>query len=167
MELVIGMDVLREYWWIALIVAALVVALLLLRPRQRVRLTETAPVRPHMAYAKPSEGRGLAGEAAAAASDVTGQVIGAPVRRQLDGEAEAGDDLTRIKGVGPRFSDALHALGFERFVQLAKLSSAEIERIDPQLGAFSGRITRDRIVEQADYLARGDIDGFEQAFGKL
>jgi len=43
----------------------------------------------------------------------------------------------------------------------------EIERIDNQLGAFSGRLTRDRIVEQADYLARGDIDGYEQRFGKL
>ena len=30
-----------------------------------------------------------------------------------------------------------------------------------------GQVTRDRIVEQADYLARNDIDGFEQQFGKL
>ena len=42
-----------------------------------------------------------------------------------------------------------------------------IDRLDPQLGAFRGRIARDRIVEQADYLARGDVDGFEQRFGKL
>ncbi len=47
------------------------------------------------------------------------------------------------------------------------MSPAEIERLDPQLGAFRGRIIRDRIVEQAAYLARGDIDGFEQRFGKL
>ena len=43
----------------------------------------------------------------------------------------------------------------------------EIERLDEQLGAFRGRIKRDRIVEQADYLARGDTDGFEQRFGAL
>ena len=43
----------------------------------------------------------------------------------------------------------------------------EIERLDEQLGAFRGRINRDRIVEQADYLARNDIDRFEQNFGKL
>ena len=72
-----------------------------------------------------------------------------------------------MKGVGPKFADALHALGFARFDQLARLSPTEIERLDEQLGAFSGRITRDRIVEQADYLARNDIDGFEQRFGKL
>ena len=47
------------------------------------------------------------------------------------------------------------------------LTPTEIERLDAQLGAFRGRIARDRIVEQADYLARNDIDGFEQRFGKL
>jgi predicted flap endonuclease-1-like 5' DNA nuclease len=47
------------------------------------------------------------------------------------------------------------------------LSPTEIERLDARLGTFAGRITRDRVVEQADYLARNDIDGFEQKFGKL
>jgi hypothetical protein len=35
------------------------------------------------------------------------------------------------------------------------------------LGAFRGRFERDRIQEQADYLARGDIGGYESKFGKL
>ena len=61
----------------------------------------------------------------------------------------------------------LHARGFTRFEQLAHLTAEEIELLDQQLGAVRGRITRDRIVEQAAYLARGDIDGFEQQFGKL
>jgi predicted flap endonuclease-1-like 5' DNA nuclease len=69
--------------------------------------------------------------------------------------------------VGPKFADALHAIGFTRYEQIAHLTPTEIERIDGQLGAFRGRLTRDRIVEQADYLARGDTDGFEQRFGKL
>jgi predicted flap endonuclease-1-like 5' DNA nuclease len=58
-------------------------------------------------------------------------------------------------------------MGFHSFEQIARLTPTEIERIDPQLGAFRGRLTRDRIVEQADYLARNDTDGFEQRFGKL
>ena len=120
-----------------------------------------------MAHATRAEGRGLAGEAAAAASDVTGQLLGARVHRELAGEKEPGDDFCRMKGVGPKFADALHALGFTRFEQVAHLTPTEIDRIDAQLGAFSGRLTRDRIVEQADYLARGDLDGFEQRFGKL
>lgn len=163
------MHVIQEYWPAVLVAAALVVIalLLLLRPRQRIRLTDSAPVRPHMQKTERPEGRGLAGEAAAATSDVTGQLLGAPVHRKLGGGGAAGDDFSRMKGVGPKFADALHALGFHRFEQLAHLTPTEIERIDRQLGAFSGRLTRDRIVEQADYLARNDTDGYEQVFGKL
>jgi len=159
------MDLIREYWWLVVIVVALALALILLRPRQRVTLTDSAPTRPHMPG--PPVGRGLAGEAASATSDVTGALLGAPVRRELDGEKEPGDDFCRMKGVGPKLADALHAQGFTRFEQLAHLTPTEIERIDAQLGAFSGRLTRDRIVEQADYLARDDVDGYEQRFGKL
>jgi len=162
------MDLIREYWWIIAIVVALVLAFILLRPRQRVELTDSAPARPHMAQLKsPAEGRGLAGEAAAATSDITGDILRAPVHSALEGEAGLTDDLCRLKGVGPKFADALQGLGFTRFEQLARLGPTEIERLDGQLGAFRGRISRDRVAEQADYLARNDIDGFEQKFGKL
>jgi predicted flap endonuclease-1-like 5' DNA nuclease len=162
------MDLIQEYWWVIVIVVALVLGFILLRPRQRVQLTDSAPVRPHMAQQKrPPEGRGIAGEAAAAASDVTGEILHAPVHRTLDGGKDPADDLCRLKGVGPKFADALQAIGFTRYEQIAGLTPTEIERIDGELGAFSGRLTRDRIVEQADYLARGDTDGFEQRFGKL
>ena len=161
------MEFIREYWWVIAIVVALALAFILLRPRQRVRLSDSAPVRPHMAHSKPPEGRGVGGEVAAATSDVTGELLGAPVHKRLDGVNEPQDDLCRLKGVGPKFADALHALGFYRFEQIANLTPTEIERIDPQLGAFRGRLTRDRIVEQAAYLARNDTDGFEQRFGKL
>ena len=79
----------------------------------------------------------------------------------------SGDDLSRLKGVGPKFADALRSEGFARFDQIARLTPTEIERLDSRLGSFAGRINRDRIVEQADYLARNDTDGFEQRFGKL
>ena len=163
------MDRIYEYWWlILLLIVGLPVLVLLLRPRQRVKLTDSAPVRPHMASErKPSEGRSIAGEAAAAASDVTGEIFGAPVHRKLEGGASSADDLLLLKGIGPKLADTLHGLGFNRFDQLASLSPTEVERLDNQLGAFRGRLTRDRIVEQADYLARNDIDGFEQRFGKL
>jgi predicted flap endonuclease-1-like 5' DNA nuclease len=162
------MDLIRDYWWLIVIVVALVLAFVLLRPKQRVQLRDSGPVRPHMAHAaRPPEGRGIAGEAAAAASDVTGEILGAPVHQSLNGEGSPSDDLCRIKGVGPKFADALRAIGFHRYEQIAALTPTEIERIDSQLGAFRGRLTRDRIVEQADYLARDDADGFEQRFGKL
>ena len=163
------MELIRDYWpLVAIAVAiALLVLFLLLRPRQKIRLTDSAPTRPHMAYDRPPEGRGLAGEAATATSDVTGELIDARVHDKLHEVNQGHDDLLQLKGVGPRFADALHELGFHRFEQLASLSPNEVERLDQNLGAFRGRIGRDRIVEQADYLARGDVDGFEQKFGKL
>jgi predicted flap endonuclease-1-like 5' DNA nuclease len=161
------MELIREYWWLLIVVAGLILAFILLRPRQRVRLTDSGPTRPHMPQWRPPEGRGLVGEAAAATSDVTGELLGAPVHRKLDGVTDPQDDFCMIKGVGPKFADALHGLGFHRFEQLAGLTPVEIERLETQLGAFRGRLARDRIAEQADYLARGDVDGFEQKFGKL
>jgi predicted flap endonuclease-1-like 5' DNA nuclease len=160
------MDLIREYWWVIVIVVALVLAFLLLRPKQRVTLTDSAPVRPHMQQGRPREGRGIAGEAAAATTDVAGNIISAPVRRALEGDVPS-DDLCILKGVGPKFADALRAAGFYNFAQIAGLTPVEVDRLDDQLGAFRGRIARDRIVEQAAYLARNDTDGFEQRFGKL
>jgi predicted flap endonuclease-1-like 5' DNA nuclease len=162
------MDLIREYWWLIALVAALVLAFVLLRPKQRVTLTDSAPIRPHMAQKKgPPEGRGLPGEHAAATSDVTGEILSAPVHRSLEGMSDSGDDLSRLKGVGPKFAEALRGAGFTRFEQIAGLTPTEIERLDVRLGTFAGRINRDRVVEQADYLARGDTDGFEHRFGKL
>jgi predicted flap endonuclease-1-like 5' DNA nuclease len=165
------MELVREYW--LLILAALVIlalaALLLLRRRQRVELSnEGAPVRPHMAQSrKAGEGHGIASEAAAALGDVSGQIIDAPVHANLPGASGPPDDLQRLKGVGPKFVAILNQFGIIRFDQLARLSEADIEQLDKHLGPFRGRLQRDQIPLQADYLARGDEDGFEQRFGKL
>ncbi|MGH6659830.1 MAG: hypothetical protein ACREBM_09315 [Sphingomicrobium sp.] len=164
------MNVLAQYWWLILIGLAVLVilAFVFLRPRQNVRLSDSVPLRPHMAQpGKAREGRGLAGEAAAAASDVAGAIVGAPVHGKLGGHEAGSDDLLMLKGIGPKLAETLQSLGFNRFEQIANLSANEVERLDEQLGAFRGRLTRDRVVEQAAYLARNDIDGFEQKFGKL
>jgi predicted flap endonuclease-1-like 5' DNA nuclease len=165
-----NIDLVREYWWVLpILVGVALLAFLLLRPRQSVRLSDSAPVRPHMAVAPDKhEHQGVADAAVAAAADLTSTIIESPGN---DASAtpphEAGDDLVMLKGVGPKLADALYRLGFHRFEQIAGLSATEVERLDEQLGAFRGRLTRDRIVEQAAYLARGDRDGFEQRFGKL
>jgi predicted flap endonuclease-1-like 5' DNA nuclease len=152
------------------VVIAIVVALLLLRPRQRVRLSnDNTPQRPHMAYTpeRGKEGKGLAAQAAGAATDVAGEILHVPVHEHLPGAAGPPDDLVLLKGVGPKFAELLNERGIVKFAQIAHLTADEIHRLDPTLGPFRGRLVRDRIVEQAHYLARGDIDGFEQRFGKL
>ncbi len=77
----------------------------------------------------------------------------------------AGDDLTRIKGLGPKLAATLVGLGVTRFDQIAAWTDADIDRIDALLGRFQGRIRRDSWVDQARYLADGDIEGFQQRFG--
>jgi len=151
-------------------VIALIVAFLLLRPRQRVRLSkDDMPRRPHMAYTpeRGKEGKGLAAQAAGAATDVAGEILHVPVHEQLPGASGPPDDLVLLKGVGPKFAELLNKRGIIKFAQISHLTADEIHRLDPTLGPFRGRLVRDRIVEQAHYLARGDIDGFEQRFGKL
>ena len=75
------------------------------------------------------------------------------------------DDLTRIKGLGPKLAALLGEFGITSFAQIAAWSPKEIERIDAKLGRFSGRIVRDQWVEQAKLLAAGDEPGFAAKFG--
>ena len=179
-------ELLGDYWPVIVLALVLgaIVGFLLFRPRQQVRLSDEAPRRPHMTAelvkkkdpieamrpvptpvpAPRSEGRGLADEAAAAVSDVSGDFLETNVHGELAGAA---DDLQRLKGVGPKFANLLHSQRIFRFEQIARLTPNEVERIDASMGAFRGRFMRDRIVEQADYLARGDEDGYERTFGKL
>ena len=164
------MEFVRDYWLLILIaiVVIAIAAFVVLRPRQRVQLSQdSSPVRPHMPAPPKHEGRGIAAEAAAAVSDVSGEIISAPVHENLPGASGPPDDLTLLKGVGPKFARLLNDLGITRFEQIAQLSEGEMDRLDRQLGAFGGRLGRDQIPLQADYLARGDEDGFEQRFGKL
>ena len=163
------MDVLIANWPLALIGAALALVLLyfLLRPRQRVALTDSAPLRPHMNFAKTGEGKGLGDGAAAAAADIAGSIISARVHDKLPGASGPPDDLVQLKGIGPKLAAMLNRHGLVRFDQIAKLTPAQVDDLDESLGAFRGRLARDHVTDQADYLARGDIDGFEQRFGKL
>jgi predicted flap endonuclease-1-like 5' DNA nuclease len=77
------------------------------------------------------------------------------------------DDLTRIKGIGPKLVEQLSALGVTRFDQIAGWTDEEIDRIDAKLGRFAGRIRRDSWTEQARFLAADDTAGYEAKFGKL
>ncbi len=119
--------------------------------------------RPYM-KAPPAKGAGVADEVAAATTDVAGEVLGIAARPASPGLA---DDLSRLKGVGPKFVARLHELGITRYDQLAGLNANEAAHLDERMGPFQGRLARDRVVEQAAYLARGDIDGFEERFGRL
>ncbi len=103
-----------------------------------------------------------AAEVAAAHQADVAEVVTAPVAPGV-----AGDDLTRLKGVGPKLSARLRELGVVSFAQIAAWSETDLAGIDAQLGTFAGRPTRDGWIEQAQFLAAGDVAGYEAKFGKL
>ncbi|WP_422059167.1 hypothetical protein [Sphingopyxis sp.] len=81
--------------------------------------------------------------------------------------ATKADNLQLLKGLGPKMVVLLNGLGVTSFRQIAEWTDADIAAIDPQLGAFQGRIVRDNLVDQANYLAQGDKAGFEAKYGAL
>jgi predicted flap endonuclease-1-like 5' DNA nuclease len=153
------------------ILAVLVLAFVLMRSRGAPKIERKRDGEPYVAsterpYMKSParEGAGVADEVAAATTDVADEMLGVHTRPQHDGPA---DDLTRLKGVGPKFVARLNELGITRYDQLAGLNANEAAHLEERLGPFQGRLVRDRVVEQADLLARGDKESFEERFGKL
>jgi predicted flap endonuclease-1-like 5' DNA nuclease len=162
---------------IVAVLAVLILGFLIMRPKKappRVERREAEPYvasteRPYVKAAKDGpEGNGVADEVAAATTDVAGEVLGVEAHRELAGaSAGAADDLAKLKGVGPKMVARLSELGITRYAQIAGFNETELAHLDERMGPFKGRLARDRVAEQADYLARGDVDGFEEKFGKL
>ncbi len=90
-----------------------------------------------------------------------------PASPAIAAVADEDDDLLRLKGVGPKLKTLLIELGVTRYAQIAAWGDADIATIDAKLGNFKGRPVRDHWVDQAKYLAAGDIAGFEAKYGKL
>ena len=105
---------------------------------------EPAPPAPEAAPAKPAEPEisGVRPEAV----DVA------------DGE---GDDLKRIKGIGPKNEDQLNALGIFTFVQIAAWTPENVEWVEGYL-SFPGRIEREDWIAQAKQLATGGETEFSK-----
>ncbi|MEO1731449.1 MAG: hypothetical protein AAFR64_11995 [Pseudomonadota bacterium] len=75
------------------------------------------------------------------------------------------DDLSDIKGVGPKLVALLKDEGVTTFAQIAAWTDSDIETIDAKMGRFKGRITRDQWVEQAKLLISEDKSAYEAKFG--
>ncbi|MDZ3831775.1 MAG: hypothetical protein U0S50_08165 [Sphingopyxis sp.] len=128
----------------------------------RFKAPEPAPTPPPAAAPKPAPAAESAAPEPAAPPEPA--PIPAPAPAATDAAA---DNLQLLKGVGPKLATLLNSLGITRFDQIAGWTDADIAEIDPQLGTFQGRITRDNWVDQAGFLARRDKAGFEAKYGAL
>jgi predicted flap endonuclease-1-like 5' DNA nuclease len=162
-----------------IVVIALLFVILLRSRKQHVTFGDqvapprtTTAAKPAPVAATTDEGHGVSDEMTAAIEDVVDQFIG--IDAHPSGQQAAavshetgGDMLTTLKGLGPKAASRLAELGVTHFEQIASWDEKEVDAIDAQMGAFKGRIRRDRWVEQAKLLAAGDTEGFESKFGKL
>lgn len=115
----------------------------------------------------PHEGHSLADEDVAAVADIAGEFLGVDVHAELPGASGPPDNLQTLKGVGAKMAARLNENGICRFDQIASLTPRQVAALDARMDPFRGRIERDRLVEQAGHLARGDIAGFQAKFGNL
>ena len=140
------------------------------------------PVQPAETRAEPAPPAAAVPEAAPPAPKAAAETVAPATKPQAEPVAAAGstesapkipaavgepDNLRLIKGVGPKLNTLLISLGVTRFDQIAGWKEAEINEVDQYLGTFSGRITRDAWIDQAKFLAKDDIAGFEKKYGKL
>ena len=79
----------------------------------------------------------------------------------------AAPDIRQLKGVGDKFAAALEAIGLTSIDRIARLAADEATDADTRLGAFNGRIARDRLVEQATLLDEGRTTEYAARFGTL
>lgn len=90
-----------------------------------------------------------------------------PASPAVTAPSSGADDLLKLKGVGPKLNSLLIELGVTRYAQIAGWSDTDIAVIDAKLGNFKGRPVRDQWIDQAKYLAAGDVAGFEAKYGKI
>lgn len=63
------------------------------------------------------------------------------------------DDLTQIKGVGPKLAERLNRLGITRYKQIAILRDQDLDKVNDALGMVKGRIHHLEWRQQAQELA--------------
>lgn len=83
------------------------------------------------------------------------------------GPSPADGPITQLKGLGPKVAQRLAEHGITTVGHMAALTDDEAQSLDARLGPFTGRMGRDRWLEQARFLAAGDVKGFEAVFGRL
>jgi predicted flap endonuclease-1-like 5' DNA nuclease len=64
-------------------------------------------------------------------------------------EKSGPDDLTLIRGIGPKIRDILHGMGITEFRRIAQFTDQDVELVGAALPVYGRRILDDRWIEQA------------------
>ena len=109
---------------------------------------EVAKPAPKAAKAAPK----TAAKAAKPAAKKTSARAAAKPRAASKAPDGAHSDLKKIAGIGPGLEKKLKDSGIHTLHQIAELSDADIAHLEGEIIKFSGRISRDKWVEQAKHL---------------
>ena len=90
------------------------------------------------------------------------ETVAAPV---VATSANGRDNLQRIGGINAEIEDVLNAHGVTRYSQVAGWRSEDVARLETLLG-FSGRISRENWIEQAQILANGGATAYSREFDR-
>ncbi len=162
------MENMRDYWWLIALAVAVVVAIIWWLSTRKPDEDEAPPAARRVEAAPPPPVFDApVASVAAAPVPVVPEPETAPPAPAAAAPPGPPDNLALLKGVGPKLVALLGTLGVRRFDQIAAWTGDDVARIDAQLGTFQGRIAKDAWVEQAAFLAVGDVAGFEAKFGKL
>jgi predicted flap endonuclease-1-like 5' DNA nuclease len=146
----------QQYWPVLVVLLlAIVAALFLARRGKHVAIDSEPSIRPTLSRER------------AAVPPATDVIPEAKPEVRIEPVAGTPDNLTAIKGLGPRIQTMLNGFGITRFEQIARLTPEEQISLDQNMGPFKGRMAQDRWVEQAAILASGDRAAFESEFGKI
>ncbi|MDT0683678.1 hypothetical protein RM543_13375 [Roseicyclus sp. F158] len=117
---------------------------------------QSASGKPRTDAAAPEAAPAPAATGGEAGADSKGDAS-AKAPERLDGPREGGgDDLLRIKGIGPKLKSILHDEGIYHLDQIAGWTPAEVAWVDEHIEAFRGRASRDDWVGQARLLVAED-----------
>lgn len=103
---------------------------------------------------KPAEPVRLADTVKPAAAPSSGADKGKPVLL-AQARGAKGDDLKLIWGVAEKLEQRLNAMGIWHFDQIAAWTPQHVEWFEREMQGFSGRVARDKWIEQCQKLATG------------
>ncbi|HYE94705.1 MAG TPA: 30S ribosomal protein S16 [Rubricoccaceae bacterium] len=91
---------------------------------------------------------------------------GEQAAEQTPASAE-GDDLTKLRGIGPKFAELLTSHGISTYAQLAAADTEMLHRLVAESGTAAAAASADTWPEQARLAAAGDWDGLKALIARL
>ncbi len=139
-------------------------ATLMATPAKKAAVAEAKPVSAARKTRQPAATKAVSAPAVQPAAKPKTTTAPKPKAASATKKVEAlPDDLRLILGIGKTNEKKLHEAGVTTFAQIAAWKPADVKAYGGLIN-FGERIVKERWIEQAQLLAKGDMDAFYKAF---